>query len=805
MKLRCRHILLMLLIIFCSACTPQENKDRMRSLDDDFSLDDDNDTSPPPPWHEPDGPIRAIRSLGGTWTFIPEGYPARNVQVPCFWEAIPSWPGWEQYACPGYLTGTPDENLEIYEGSGWADRAVHRGVYLVDIDIAELSQVTKIWFESIHHQATVFLNDIEVGSHIAPYWKVGFDVSAAIKPGMNKLRVELVDGQALLGEDGITRWPVGYYSLTDITGIYRSVALESLPAVYVEDSFIVPSYRRRDLTIEQKIVNTTEDNTVVWLISRAMAQNGEIGLETVAKKVDIPAHGQMSVVVIEPWPDPVLWSPADPHLYKLRTLLMNESGEPIDLREDRFGFREVWIEGGNYMLNGMRMNLIGDSIDDQAGRPRYWAQQYFSCATARDTLQRIKNLNINAIRWHQAPPEECLFDLTDELGILVISESAVFARTDILPPFNHNQEYLENSTRWIDSWVRRLRNHPSVVMWSLENEMFMYGFALGMGQITSLQWPAKDADRIARPGGINTAPRPVNWDGDSSWLWWFYPEKPETMNWHYPNAGYFTIYPEREWYDDALTHFEPFLIDEAPCGVGETMVDRRSNWGDHTPDQAKAMQGIAVRAMRMIGFSDMRPYHLSWSWHFFYPDGSEHPWAPYYHSLYSQEEKDRLVKILRDSYHPIAVFDYEYTRTPTNSDGSIGPVLLPADATIKRTLVILNDSFLSDRPQTVSWSFVDETTEETLAKGEFEILIEHGANERRIISFDTPADITPHDFTLYLKCHMEGLPQGDFTTEYSFVTAGLNRLIQKSLLMPKTRDVYRKLKKIHQSTFQKST
>jgi hypothetical protein len=733
--------------------------------DDNNDNDDDNDDASPPPWNEPGDALRRSTSLDGVWEFTPEGYAPRLVDVPCFWEAHPDWP--EYPSCPGYLDGTPDEGLDILEGENWDTRAIHRGTYRLALEAAEWLPVVKIWFEAIHHEATVFVNEVDCGTHTGAYWKTSFDVSHAVTPGANELRVELVDGQALLGEDGRTDWPVGYYGLTDITGLYRSVQLQELPAIHVEDVFLVPSVRRGDLTVEYTLTNATDTDAALWLLARAVDADGHVALEAQPRPVNVPAGETVRVAAVEPWAEPRRWSPVEPHLYTWRALLLDADGEPVDLREDRFGFREVWIEGGHYLLNGARLNFIGDSADDQASRPRYWGLQYFSCDTARDTLERIMDLNINTVRFHQAPPPECLYDLADELGLLVISESPVYARLDILPPLNRDPVYVEHSRQWLDAHVRQQRNHPSIVMWSVENEMFMFGFALMPWQIVALAPAAKGADTIRRPDEIATTPRPVNWDGDSSFLRVFGYE-PETVNWHYPNGAWFTIDPDREWYDDALTHFERYLFTDVPTGVGETMDVRRPDWTEHTPDQAKAMQGMAVRAMRLLGYSDMRPYKLNWAWHIFDPEGNEHPWAPWYHSLYTIEEKERLVKILRESYHPIAVFDYEYTHTGSNPDGSFGPVALPADTDIERTLAVLNDSFLPGESQTVTWRVVDETTAQELASGEFQELVPHGERVDRSIEFHTPAVTEPHNLTLYLEDAMDDLPQGDFTTEYTF-------------------------------------
>ncbi|NLH48713.1 MAG: hypothetical protein GX444_08925 [Myxococcales bacterium] len=736
----------------------------------DVDDDDDNDDSSPPPWNEPALPLRQTTSLDGTWSFTPEGYPARDVTVPCFWEALPSWPDWEQYACPEYLAGTPDEFLQITEGEGWETRTIHRGTYELSIDLPAPPPVTRLRFEAIHHQATVFLNDTEIGTHTGPYWPVTFDASTAVRTGENALRVELNDGQALLGDDGITRYPVGYYSLTDITGLYRSVTLEQLPAIYLDDVFIIPSTRRDDLTIQYTLVNSTDHDTAVWVMSRAVSNSAAVELETTARRLEIAAGQKAKVVVVADWDGAERWTPVNPALYTLRSLVMDATGAPLDLREDRFGFREVWIEDGHFMLNGERLNLFGDNLDDQASRPRYWGPRYLSCETAPETFRRLKeDLNINLVRFHQAPPAECLFALADEMGLMVISESPIYARVDILPPFNRGEEYVENGRRWLADWVVSQRNHPAIVMWSLENEMFMYGFGLRMEQVFSLRIPAQEADAVRRSDGVVTTPRPVSWDGDGSFLWWFYPAKPETVNWHYPFLNYFTIYPGNEWFTDAIAHYEPFLIDGVPTGVGETMVDRRTPEEGQTLDMAKALQGSAVRAMRILGFSDIRPYKLNWAWHDFDPEGNEHPWAPYYHGLYTIEEKERLVKHLRESYHPIAVFDFEYTRVGPNEDGSFGPVALPAATAVERTLVALNDSFLPGASETVAWTVVDETTQTEIAGDEFTLVVPQGGSRVRPISFETPAVDEEHELVLSVTATMEDLPNGPFNTGYRFV------------------------------------
>ncbi|MBI5481835.1 MAG: hypothetical protein HY906_23465 [Deltaproteobacteria bacterium] len=695
------------------------------------------DFGPPPAWVEPDSPPRTSRSLDGTWSFTPEGYAARDVPVPCFWEAVPT-PNYD-LACPGYLDGTPDEGLTQTEGDNWPKRTIHRGTYRLDLDLGQPAAVTRLWFEALHHAATVRLNGTEVGTHLGAYRKIGFDLTPAARPGANGLEVEVTDGSALLGEDGITDWPVGAYSHTDITGIYRSVTLESLPAVYVDRTFVVPSVRRLDVTLEHTLGNSTGEDVGVWVISRAVDAEGQVALETAPQPVKVPAHGSARVVVVQPWADAAPWSPASPTRYTLRTLLVDPEGRAVDLSEERFGFREVWIENGDFVLNGRRLNLMGDSVDDPGLRARYWGPRYFACDRARETLQRMKDLNFNVVRFHQSPPEDCVFDLCDELGLMIISESAIYARLDILPPVNNDETYVANARTWLRDWVVRQRNHPAIVMWSVENEMEIYFHALTDLQLLSLRDPVWETDAIVRPDGITTTPRPVNWDGDSPFMYRDGLDV-ETINWHYPHGDWDTTEPAKEYWDDPLDFYARYLVADPPCGVGETTNHRPKSLPDGMSyTQIKAMQGIAVRAMRILGYDDMRPYKLNWAWHFFYADGSEHPFAPYYHALYSQEEKDLLTRNLRESYHPIAVFDRESTRLRPNLDGTVGPVALPAETDVARTLVLLNDSFLPGVPQQVTWSVVDEDAGAALAGDTFELALALGSREERAIAFTAPA------------------------------------------------------------------
>ncbi len=785
-------------------------------------------------WNEPLDLLRQKISLDGKWSFAPEGYAAREVDVPCFWEAIAD-PKMD-VQCPGYLDRTIDQGLTAFEfdPDTWEKRKIHRGNYAKTLDIPPGYEVAKIWFDSIHHKADVFLNDQKIGTHTGPYLKVGFDASSVIKPGQNFLRVNLTDGTSLMQQQNASQniikklglrlgrrvvekinpslrrpipdYPVGNYSYADATGLYRSVSLELLPSIFVEDVFIVPSVRRSDLTIEVAIHNTKQEPVTIWLNARAkplLADHFETVWEASPQKLDIPPAATIKTVLVEPWTDTGnFWSPQNPYLYYLETVLTDSENKPIDFKRDRFGFREIWIENGDYILNGEKVNLLGDSINVHTQWKRFWAKRYLSCETARETFLNLRRLNINFVRFHGAPPENCVHDIADELGFLTLAESAIHARMETFPPFSINESFMSNAKNWLSAWVKEKRNHPSIIMWSVENEMFLYGMPMFRSEAFSLGASAKAQDSILRPDGVATAPRPISWDGDSSFIYraavpkrvdmalWFdnipsiaaaihdrlnsedasFPV--ETLNWHYPYDRWNTTDPEKEWFDKPIDHLQPYFVPELPTGIGEIMFDRRHKL-DQLPgvtfSRVKAMEAQVARAARIIGYDDVRPFQLHWAWQKYDPTGGENPYEAFYHHVFTKEENLRLTQLITDSYHPIAVFDYDYTNIAPNQDGTFGPVALAASATATRILVVMNDSFVPDRPITVDWEVFDHTEQRKIAGSSFLTIIKQGSADRnQQVVFQTPTN--GHRLKLIVKSHMEGLSAGDFSISYDFIT-----------------------------------
>ncbi len=132
-------------------------------------------------------------------------------------------------------------------------------------------------------------------------------------------------------------------------------------------------------------------------------------------------------------------------------------------KSTRFGFRKTWFSGIHFYLNGIRCNLRGES-------PAYGEKVdlFATRETAMEMIRRYQAANCNVLRFHSMPAPPHVLDVCDELGMLVIDESAIYASWQMLMPEHPN--WMAHCREHLTRWVRRDRNHPSVILWSAENE-----------------------------------------------------------------------------------------------------------------------------------------------------------------------------------------------------------------------------------------------------------------------------------------------------------------------------------------------
>lgn len=161
------------------------------------------------------------------------------------------------------------------------------------------------------------------------------------------------------------------------------------------------------------------------------------------------------------WSDAELWSPDSPFLYEAEFELLD--GERIvDRLTETFGFREFWCEGPNFVLNGIPINLRGDSWHFQGEIQQ--TDEY-----VRNWYRMCREVGVNVVRLHAEPHPVNYLRIADEEGMLIVDETAIYGSSSVMKA--DHPDYLEACLKHVRRLARRDRNHPSIVMWSMQNEM----------------------------------------------------------------------------------------------------------------------------------------------------------------------------------------------------------------------------------------------------------------------------------------------------------------------------------------------
>ncbi len=415
---------------------------------------------------------RAQVMLNGMWDFCPilderrqgwhrpagvpqEGWLSEAVMVPGSWtrgfgnpgEDDPLkkfWAKWRLFDSYGYPEGW-DKTL-----TAW-----YRRTFTLD-EVRKDSRYF-LYFGGVLRESWVFINGQTVGISLNGILPNEYDVTEVLQPGQNVLLVYCTDYRR--DDNGRTFTPIGADQMMHQAGIWQDVMLVRRPDLYIEDVTVRTSVRRNDLTLLVTLYNASRRARVVTPLFTVMERHLP-QIEFSAPPVHLEAGERRQITVSQRWASYTPWSPHTPQLYELVSRL-TEKDAVLDERRDRFGFREVWIESPHLMLNGEPIHLFGDwchknSFD--SFRPEY----------VRQWFRMLKDANMNYIRTHAFPHPALWLDLADEMGILVSVESAWF--------FTHDQaldkeELWKNAEQHVRAIIARDKNHPSVILWSIGNEV----------------------------------------------------------------------------------------------------------------------------------------------------------------------------------------------------------------------------------------------------------------------------------------------------------------------------------------------
>ncbi|MFB3895976.1 MAG: glycoside hydrolase family 2 protein [bacterium] len=396
--------------------------------------------------------------LNGEWQFQPDSgvlqYPPTpnwaktKIRIPSPWNVNGFYPdkGGDFKCYPSY----PKE--WEFAAAGW-----HRKEFSVPSQWQH--QRIVLHFEGIHYYSEIYLNGKLIGKHEDGFIPFELDITDSVKIGeINELIVGVksflfYNRQTPLDAKTKFTYPTGSFWGMTVSGIWLDVFLVAYPVVNISDIYIQTSVRKKQITIQSTIRNHSSQKQQVILTHNIR------NWKTISQSITLPPNSEKNISTAQSWPNPQYWHPENPYLYYLDTILKTESGIS-DKRTTRFGFREFWIDKNRFILNGTPIKLRGDAW-------HYLGIAYQNPEYARLWYQLVKQTNMNHVRLHAQIYPRYYLDLADEMGILITDETAIWASHCV---FHYNNDFWHRAKDHAFALVKRNRNHPSVIIWSVENE-----------------------------------------------------------------------------------------------------------------------------------------------------------------------------------------------------------------------------------------------------------------------------------------------------------------------------------------------
>ncbi len=618
----------------------------------------------------------------------------------------------------------------------------HRVWYRTRFDVprAQADRSFSLTFRQNSLNTTVIVNGQTQGFNKNPFVKWSCDVTAAVKPGVNEVLVGIRDAWY-----GFTQNPANPAKIREsfafpvandhqgflrldypVWGCFKSGLLDTPeltvggPA-FASDVFVRPSVSRKRLDADLTVRGNGHATITIEAID---PETKQVASKIAATEVDLKPGVDNSLTLGGAWANPKLWWPDQPKMYGLRTTI-SVGGSPVDVSETPFGFREWTTDGPNYRLNGVIWHgwaelTLGDT-------PATWLANY------RKTGQRFVRIsgaaqNGGGIHWLGMPYDNAL-DWCDQNGVTVRRcgplDGEAIGYMAIDPAGGINKPLLQNVRDQMVAQVKGERNHPSVNVWSVENEWLyincinLYGdrmdaFEADMdATIKAVQ--VVDPTRLAMTDGGGAGKAnilPIHGDH------YVYTNKPDD----YPNLAY-TAQPNGggrgRWTWDG----------NRPRYAGEDYFASGINPADYAWIQGEEAFGGKTDAHRgMAQVQRLITEGYRWSGAF-----------TAFHLWIGDEGKQFPDKYTANAERALLVRQQDWS--------------FQGGTSIKRTLGVFNDSHDST-PLTASWSLL--VGEKTLSKGSKEVRVDPGTKQTFEISIALPKGAARTSAKLMLELQASG-------------------------------------------------
>jgi beta-galactosidase len=377
----------------------------------------------------------------------------RQLDLPHDWsiEDLPETEGVKQIgpfseeSAGGAATG------HVVGGTGW-----YRKHFL--LSKKDKGKIVNVMFDGVYMDADVWINGQHLGNHPYGYTAFSFDLTPFLKPAGE----ENILAVRVKNEGKNSRWYSG-------SGIYRKVTLVKTNTIHIDrwGAYVSASdisNEKATVTIEALLKNQSQDNSeskvTVIIVNSDKAVVGSAKAVPVITTTGMTQKFQIEIK------DPKLWSPEVPHIYNAEIRVF--SGRKVsDLITVKFGIRALdYSPEKGFLLNGNDTELKGGCLHHDNGP---LGSAAFKTAEYR-RVKIMKENGFNAIRTAHNPPSEEFLNACDELGMMVIDESFdQWQRPK--NPMDYNRFFDQWWERDMEAMVLRDRNHPSVIIWSIGNEI----------------------------------------------------------------------------------------------------------------------------------------------------------------------------------------------------------------------------------------------------------------------------------------------------------------------------------------------
>lgn len=337
-------------------------------------------------------------------------------------------------------------------GTGW-----YRKHISVDNDLK--SKEVNLCFDGVYMIANVWVNGVKAGEHFYGYTPFSYNIGPYLKVGPdNVIAVKAINR----GKN--SRWYSG-------SGIYRHVWLTVTDQLHIKGNSVfvttsLPSNDSAKINFELAVENNSNSSSLSKIITTISDKQGNIVAKS-EKEINVGKNASENIVQDLIITSPSLWSPESPILYQAKAELIS-NGKVTDSYPVQFGIRTLSFSADSgFKLNGVITKLKGACMHHDNG---LLGSAAFDRAEER-RVEIMKANGYNAIRTSHNPPSKEFLDACDRQGMLVIDE-AFDMWEHPKNPSDYSNFFKKNWKSDLESMILRDRNHPSVIFWSIGNEIY---------------------------------------------------------------------------------------------------------------------------------------------------------------------------------------------------------------------------------------------------------------------------------------------------------------------------------------------